>query len=400
MAKKRKTVEELAKEAQLDTDEALIALWDAGYDKILNPKDRPRETNRARRALGLATRRELKSVAYWMSVLDLYETEFRSLLRKLSVPISEEAQKLPSKAISRLRGEARKRGIDPITGKVSPSYVRLQASGTIVPSWRKIGHERSLRWLTEDEVKAIHFELVEDFSASRDPIVPAGVRTESLLASAVFRPQTSLGDVKKYPTVEMSAAALVHSLIHDHPFHNGNKRTALVSLLVFLDENGFFPQFGQDEAFKLVLDIAQHRITNTSQENLADRETIEIADWLCNHCRVLEKGDHPISFRKLRQILLDYNCTLEAPTGSKMNITRIKKETRIFSKRKILHTQISYSDEGREVGRNTIKKIRRDLQLDDLNGGIDSRAFYSKGPLGAKDFIARYRKTLHRLAKF
>ncbi|MGB2864009.1 MAG: type II toxin-antitoxin system death-on-curing family toxin, partial [Sedimentisphaerales bacterium] len=339
MAKKRKTVEELAKEAHLDTDEALIALWDAGYDNILNPKDRPRESNRARRALGLATRRELKSVAYWMSVFDLYEPEFRSLLCDLSVPIAEQTHKLPTKTISRLRGEARKRKIDPITGKAKSLDIRLKASGTIVPSWKKIGHERSLRWLTEDEVERIHFELVKDFSTGRDPIEPAGIRTESLLASAVFRPKTSLGGVLKYPSVEMSAAALLHSIIHDHPFHNGNKRTALVSALVFLDENGFFPKFNQDEAFKLVLDVAQHRITDYYQENIADRETLEIAYWFCDNCRVLEKGDHPISFRKLRQILLDYDCELIDTTGSKINITRIKKKSSFFSKRKNLHTQ-------------------------------------------------------------
>ena len=61
--------------------------------------------------------------------------------------------------------------------------------------------------MTEDEVMRIHFELVKDFADGPDPIEPSGVRTESLLASAVFRPQTSLGDVLKYPTVEMAAAA-------------------------------------------------------------------------------------------------------------------------------------------------------------------------------------------------
>lgn len=398
MPQKRKTVEELAREVQLDTDEVLIALWDAGYDEVLRPRDRLRQTNRARRALGLATRREMKSVAYWMSIFDLYEPEFRSLLRKLSVPIGEQAQRLPPKAISRLRSEARRRGIDPITGKAKPSVVRLEASGVIARLWRTIGHERPLRWLTDDEVRGIHFELVKDFSGTRDPIEPAGVRTEDLLASAVFRPHTSLGSERKYPTVETSAAALLHSIIHDHPFHNGNKRTALVSVLVFLDENDFFPEFDQDEAFKLVLDVAQHRIADPRQENLADRETVEIAQWLCGHCRALKKGDHPIPFRRLRQILLDHGCKLDHTAGSKMSITKVVKRRRILSRPRTLHTQISYGDDGRDVPTNTIKKIREDLQLDDLNG-VDSQAFYSKGPLGTTDFIARYRKTLLRLAK-
>lgn len=116
MTRKRKTVEELAKEVQLDSDEVLITLWEAGYDEVLSPKDRLRDMNRARRALGLATRRELKSVAYWMAVLDLDEAEFFDLLTTKSVSINKNAKKLPSKAISRLKSEARKRCIDPITG--------------------------------------------------------------------------------------------------------------------------------------------------------------------------------------------------------------------------------------------------------------------------------------------
>jgi len=229
MARRRKTVKQLANEAQIDTDEALIALWGVGFDKIIGPNDTfgPREANHARRALGMATRRELQSVAYWMSVLDLYETEFRSLLRKLSVPIGEKAQKLPSKAISRLKAEARKRGIDPITGIGTPSAIRSKARKATPPKWRTPGHKRELHWLKEDQVRAIHFELVRDFSSSPDPIVPPGVQSESLLASAVFRPKTALGETLKYPTIETSAAALLHSIIHNHPFHNGNKRTAL-----------------------------------------------------------------------------------------------------------------------------------------------------------------------------
>jgi len=399
MTRRRKTVDALANEANLDADEVLIALWDAGFNEVLRPKDRLRDVNRARRALGLATRRELKSIAYWMYVFDLYEAQFRSLLHDLSVPIGEKAQRLPPKAVSRLRAEARKRRIDPITGKRMAPGVRPEAYGAEVLEWRTVGHERHLRWLTEDEVLGIHFELVRDFSGTHDRIEPAGIRTQSLLGSAVFRPQTSLGDVLKYPTVEMSAAALLHSIIHDHPFHNGNKRTALVSVLVFLDENGFFPQFDQDEAFKLVLDVAQHRITDARRENLSDRETLEIADWLCSHCRITEKGDRPVSFRKLRQILLDYDCKLDATTGGKMNLTRTARKGRLLSTTKTLHTQVSYGNEGRDVAKNTIKKIRKDLHLDDLHG-IDSEAFYSKGPLGATDFIARYRKTLRRLGKF
>ena len=331
MASKRKTVKQLADEANIDTDEALLALWDAGYDKIIGPNDTfgPRELNRDRRALGIATRRELRTFTYWMKLLKLDESELKTLLHKKGVLIGDKVRKLQPKGISRLKAEARKRGIDPITGAISQPHIRGKISEPLAFEWRTPGHKHELRWLSEDEVCTIHFELVKDFSSSPDPIVPHGVQSESLLGSAVFRPQTALGGTLKYPTVETSAAALLHSIVHDHPFHNGNKRTALVSTLVFLDENGFFPKFDENEAFKIVMQLAQHQIVNHQHKNLADREVLAIADWLCRGCRPIEKGERSIPFRKLRNILTSYNCEVEHTLG-KVNITRIVKERGII----------------------------------------------------------------------
>lgn len=359
-----------------------------------------RDISRARHALGLATRRDLKNIAYWMAVIDLFEPEFRTLLQTLSVPISEKAQHLSRKAIVRLKSEARRRGIDPITGKpILPTTNREEPKPTAF-EWRITGHVRELRWLQADEVIGIHEELVEDFSSTQDPIEPPGVRAQSLIESAVFRPQTALGGVLKYPTVEMSAAALLHSLIHDHPFHNGNKRTALVSVLVFLDENGFFPEFDQDEAFKFILDIAQHRIAIPEPGSIADRETLAIVAWLSNHCRILEKGNRSVPFRRLRRILAEYACVLNSPSHGKIEITRERVSSGRFLKRRTtLRTQASYGGEGRDVSKKVVKKIREELELDDLHG-VDTRAFYSKGPIQTTEFIARYRKTLRRLARF
>jgi len=405
MPRTRKTVKELAQEAKIDPDEALLVLWDAGYDDIINPNHilRRQEVNRARRALGMATRRELKSVAYWMSVLDLYESELRSLLRKLSVPLGDKAQKLQPKAISRLKAEARKRGIDPITGTMTPIVIQDKRSKAPIFKWRIPGHKRELCWLNVEDVTRIHFVLVKDFSQSPDPIIPPGVQSESLLASAIFHPQTALGGTLKYTTVETSAAALMYSITHNHPFHNGNKRTALVSTLVFLDRNGFFPEFDEDQAFKLVMKLAQHQIVSFEKQNLPDQEILAVADWLCECCRPIEKGDRPLPFRKLRNILTSYDCKYDLRAGKKVKITRIIKEkAKSWFKRSLvkeLHTYIHYTDDGQDVPINVMKKIRKDLHLTD-HYGVDSRAFYDKDAMMATDFIARYRKTLSRLAKF
>jgi len=406
MGRTRKTVRELAQEARIDADEALLALWEAGYDEVNSPEHvfRRQQVNRARRAIGVATRRELRSFRYWIEVLKLEdESGLRNLLRERGVDVGDKTRKLPPKGVARLKGEARKRGIDPITGVPREIETRGQRRKPPVVTWSTPGHRRELTWLDEREVRNIHFVLVEDFSRTRDPIVPAGVQSESLLGSAVFRPRTALGGVLKYPTVESSGGALLHSIIHDHPFYNGNKRTALVSTLVFLDKNGFFPEFDEDEAFKLVMQLAQHQIVDQQRENLADREVLTVAEWLNKQCRPTEKGDRPIPFRKLRSVLGSYGCKFESPGGSKVKITRVREERRRSWLRRAsareLRTQVHYADEGEEVAVNAIKKIRKELHLDE-HSGVDSRAFYNKEPMMATDFIARYRKTLGRLAKF
>jgi len=89
-----------------------------------------------------------------------------------------------------------------------------------------------------------------------DPISPSGPRDETLLHSALGRPRTSLGSKEKYTHIAEKAAALLHSLIMNHPFHNGNKRTALVSMLVFLDKNGRKLIVKDDVIFHFIVAIA------------------------------------------------------------------------------------------------------------------------------------------------
>jgi death-on-curing family protein len=405
MPKRRKRVRDLAREAGLDVDEALVTLWESGFDEILSPEDFVRSggLNRARRALGLATRREIKDPGYWKDLLNLDEARFSLLLTTLGIKLGDAARRLPRKAVTRLKAEARRVGVDPLTGVGVPQPVReepLTQRLKAPEQWFCPGHKRDLRWLTYEEVEAIHEAIAEDFAGSPDPIKPVGVRSRALLGSAVFRPQTSLGSVLKYPTVEGSAAALLSGIVHDHPFHNGNKRTALVAMLVFLDANGFIPTCDEDELFKLLLQLAQHRIVDAPTNLLADKEVVAVAQWLSERVRAVETGNHPIAFRTLRSALASFNCQIELSAGNKANISReIVTRNRLGIRRRVkLKTQVHYHSEGREVGKSTLKKIREDLELDEVHS-IDSLDFYGAAGTTVTEFIANYRKTLRRLAK-
>ena len=234
----------LAEEADLDLDEAIVTLWDAGFEDLRDPSDNvpAARVTIARRALGVATPRELRTPQYWQRILGLESDEFSRTLEDLGIRMTPRSRHLPKGAIRKLKIAARERLGDvdllpaPVPSREAPSLPPLR--------WEAIGHEQSLRHLTSDEIAGIHACLESDFADTDDPIRPPGIRDRNLLDSAAFRPKTSLGDTAKYPTVEMAAAALLHSLVLNHAFYNGNKRTALVAVLVFLDENGLNGRFG------------------------------------------------------------------------------------------------------------------------------------------------------------
>jgi len=109
-------------------------------------------------------------------------------------------------------------------------------------------------------VLGIYAAITEDFANSPDPISPAGVRDRGLLESAVYRQETGFDGRLKYPHPRLSAASLANGLCCDHPFHNGNKRAALVSLLVPVDRNEYaLSGIDQKELYDTMIAIADHR---------------------------------------------------------------------------------------------------------------------------------------------
>jgi death-on-curing protein len=88
-----------------------------------------------------------------------------------------------------------------------------------------------------------------------------GVLSLPLLESAVARPQTTVGGEDAYPSIASKAAALTHSLIMNHPFADANKRTGILSGLVFLRLNGYGVLPEMDELYQTALAVATHEMT-------------------------------------------------------------------------------------------------------------------------------------------
>jgi death-on-curing protein len=103
-----------------------------------------------------------------------------------------------------------------------------------------------VEYLTINEVLLLHARLIQLTGGSR------GVRDMALLESALARPRSSFEGTDLYPDLWTKAAALLHSLAQNHPFVDGNKRTALAAVGIFLELNGYALASSNEEAVDLI----------------------------------------------------------------------------------------------------------------------------------------------------
>lgn len=99
------------------------------------------------------------------------------------------------------------------------------------------------------------------------------VRDQGLLFSALARPSAGMFGEDAYATLELKAAALMSSLAQNHPLFDGNKRLSWILTLAFLRLNGFRVAMPTDDAFHLVIAVAQseldlHAIATTLARHL------------------------------------------------------------------------------------------------------------------------------------
>ncbi|MEV5396583.1 type II toxin-antitoxin system death-on-curing family toxin [Streptomyces cellulosae] len=122
-------------------------------------------------------------------------------------------------------------------------------------------------YLTAEDVLAIAEEAVDDQRIA--------VRDAGLLESAVHRPSASMFGQEAYADLFDKAAALLQSLAVNHPFVDGNKRTAWVSCVVFLALNGVQLRPDIDAAEHLVIAVATGRLDEVKGISEALRDLAE-----------------------------------------------------------------------------------------------------------------------------
>ncbi len=105
------------------------------------------------------------------------------------------------------------------------------------------------------EVEQIHNILIEKFGGSK------GIRDKGALESAIGRPYQTFDGNELYPTALDKAAAVFESIVSNHPFIDGNKRTAYVLMRLILKENKQDISIDQKAKYEFVMNTAKGEFT-------------------------------------------------------------------------------------------------------------------------------------------
>lgn len=129
-----------------------------------------------------------------------------------------------------------------------------------------------MKFVSLEEVLAIHDRMLE-VGGGRE-----GVHSFTLLHSAIERPKAQFDGRFLYDSIWLMAAAMLHSLVKNHPFEDGNKRTAYFSTMRFLHKNGYLLEALTPEVVRFMVAV------DTTNKSLD-----EIASWLKRHAKRLAK---------------------------------------------------------------------------------------------------------------
>lgn len=125
-----------------------------------------------------------------------------------------------------------------------------------------------IRRLSEEAVVSIHKDMLKDTGGSD------GIRDMGLLKSALNNPFQTFAGEELYPSILTKASMICRSVILNHPFVDGNKRTGIHCMLLFLGRNNIRLEYTQQELIELGLSVA---------EGIFNAENIH--DWISAHLK-------------------------------------------------------------------------------------------------------------------
>jgi death on curing protein len=122
-------------------------------------------------------------------------------------------------------------------------------------------------YLTVEKVIDINKKVTEETGGCH------GILKRNELESAVNLPKQVVFDKELFPSIEDKASSYLHSISRNHPFQDGNKRTALVSCDVFLGMNNRDMHLSNEEKVDLTISVAEGKVNQTDLATIIKRNT-------------------------------------------------------------------------------------------------------------------------------
>jgi death on curing protein len=114
-----------------------------------------------------------------------------------------------------------------------------------------------MKIITAADVEHIAFNLARELLSFDEPIPDYSTRFPNVLESCLLTPFQKFSRKPLYPSLVAKASILLYLLLKNHPFQNGNERSALTTLLVFLHRNGKWIKVDSQEFYNFTVWVAQ-----------------------------------------------------------------------------------------------------------------------------------------------
>jgi len=135
--------------------------------------------------------------------------------------------------------------------------------------WRR-WLEGKVNYLTVKQILLIHSMVIDESGGSH------GIRDHHALLAIESLPKQAFGGQELYPDIFQKAAVYARNIIFNHPFVDGNKRTAMTAASVFLEDNDYQLIVKDGEIEKFALKIITHRLNLEDIANWFKRNTKKI----------------------------------------------------------------------------------------------------------------------------
>lgn len=255
--------------------------------------------------------------------------------------------------------------------------------------------------ITYNDVLKAHY-LIAEYFINDGERVTYGVKDVNSLGSALGRQCTEFSGQKKWHNDDETCATLFYGLIKNHPFHDANKRTALLILLYQLDKQKRVLTVKSTDIDKLAVNVAKNDYSSYKSfvrfKKIDNAEIHFLADYIRKSTRKIDKKIHPITYNELNTQLKHYGFYVEDAGKGYANIMREVKVKKLLGRdktelQKVL--QIGFPGWKRQVNEKALKEVLKATKLTSDNG-VDSRTFYESGE-SLLALIDKYREPFLRL---